>query len=151
MDGLDGLPAGVGAGVGAALERMVAAWDAGDAAAYAAEFTADATYVLYTGTAYAGRPVIEASHEPVLRRWRRGSRMAVRVRTARVVADGVVVVVTDGGIGTGRRIRKDKTQTFTFVRDGDAWRCAAFQNTKRHPLLAVIGDRDARRLAAAAV
>lgn len=149
MDGTSGLPADARAGVEAALRRIVAAWDAGDADAFAAEFTDDASYVIYTGTAYTGRRVIAASHEPVLRKWRKGSRMEVRVRSARLLADGVAVVVTDGGIGTRRRIRRDKVQTFTFVRTGDAWRCAAFQNTKRHPLLAALGDREAARLAAA--
>jgi uncharacterized protein (TIGR02246 family) len=149
VDGTSGLPAEAGAGVEAALQRMVAAWDAGDADAFAAEFTDDASYVLYTGTAYVGRRVIAAGHEPVLQRWRRGSRMEVRVRSARLLADDVVVVLTDGGIGTGRRIRRNKVQTFTFVRRGGAWRCAAFQNTKRHPLLAALGDREVARLTAA--
>ena len=49
--------------------------------------------------------------------------------------------VTEGGIGKGWRIRHDKVQTFVFVNDEDAWRCAAFQNTKQHGLLVWINAR----------
>jgi hypothetical protein len=60
--------------------------------------------------------------------------MAVEVLDLRFVAPDVAVVVTEGGIGKGARIRLDKMQTFVMVRDGETWRCTAFQNTKKHRL-----------------
>lgn len=121
--------------VEAFLGRIAAAWDAGDATAYAAEFTADATYVVFMGLVLRGRQAIEAEHVPVFTKWRRGSRMSIRMLDLRFPAPGVAVVVTTGGIGTRRRIPEDKVQTFILVRDGGAWRCAAFQNTKRQRLM----------------
>src|SRR5208282_4225535 len=38
-------------------------------------------------------------------------------------------VLTVGGIGEKAPIAYDKIQTFTLVRRGDRWLCAAFQNT----------------------
>ena len=117
-----------------ALDRIRAAWDAGDASDYATEFTDDASYVIFAGMHDLGRDAIRRTHVPVFEKWQRGSRMSMRVLDLRFVSPDVAVVVTDGGIGTRARIRHDKVQTFVMVRDGDTWRCAAFQNTKKHRL-----------------
>jgi uncharacterized protein (TIGR02246 family) len=116
------------------LARMVRAWDAGDAGAYAAEFTEDASYVLYVGLTYFGRAAIERAHIPVFGKWQKGSRMAIRVLESRMLDQSTAVVVTEGGIGKRGRIPADKVQTFTMVRVEDRWVCAAFQNTKKNRL-----------------
>jgi len=118
----------------AALARLSAAWDAGDAAAYANEFTDDASYVIYAGIVYDGRDAIERGHVPVFERWQKGSRMRMRVLRVRLLADDLAVVLTEGGIGKGRRIPIDKVQTFVMVRRDGRWQCAAFQNTKKNRL-----------------
>jgi uncharacterized protein (TIGR02246 family) len=117
-----------------ALARMSAAWDAGDAAAYAREFTHDATYVIYVGLTYEGRDAIERGHVPVFEKWQKGSRMRMRVRSVRHLGEGVAIVLTEGGIGTSRRVRLDKVQTFAMVRRDGRWQCSAFQNTKKNRL-----------------
>ena len=122
------------AGVLAALDRIRAAWDAGDANAFATEFTEHASYVIFAGSHDLGRDAIRRTHVPVFEKWKRGSRMSMQVLDLRFVAPDVAIVVTDGGIGKGARIRHDKVQTFVMVRDGETWRCAAFQNTKKHRL-----------------
>jgi uncharacterized protein (TIGR02246 family) len=136
-------------GVGQSLVRMHRAWDAGDAAAYATEFTEDASYVIFIGSASRGRAQIERDHIPLFTRWQKGSRMSMHVRQVLPLGDDAIVVVTEGGIGKGERIRHDKVQTFVFTREGDRWLCAAFQNTKRNRLLARINARETERLTAA--
>jgi uncharacterized protein (TIGR02246 family) len=131
------------AAVNACLTRITAAWDAGDAAAFAAEFTHDATYVIYAGIVSQGRAEIEAAHVPVFARWQKGSRMSMR-ELHRHDSGGSVIVVSEGGIGKRRRIPHDKVQTFVFVDDGDAWRCAAFQNTKKNRLFVWMNARASR-------
>jgi uncharacterized protein (TIGR02246 family) len=116
------------------LARMVSAWDAGDASAYAAEFTEDASYVIYVGLTYFGRAAIERAHVPVFEKWQKGSRMAIRVLERRMLDRRTAVVVTEGGIGKRGRIHPNKVQTFTMVWAEDRWRCAAFQNTKKNRL-----------------
>lgn len=131
----------------AALDRVRAAWDAGDATALAAEFTDDASYVIFVGLHYLGRDAIRRSHLPVFEKWQRGSRMSMRVLDLRFPTPDVAVVLTEGGIGTRARIPHDKVQTFVMVRDGDVWRCTAFQNTKKQRLFMAVnrladrGDR----------
>ncbi|GAA5147896.1 hypothetical protein GCM10025768_08690 [Microbacterium pseudoresistens] len=134
-------------GVIETLERMRLAWDAGDAAAYAAEFTDDASYVIFIGTVSTGRARIEEDHIPLFSTWQRGSRMSMRILSATPLSDDVVVVVTEGGIGKGRHIAHDKAQTFVFVRESDQWRCAAFQNTKKNRFFAAVNARESARLA----
>jgi len=116
------------------LDRIQQAWNAGDAAAFAREFTDDASYVIFAGIVSLGRAAIERDHEPVLQKWQRGSRMVMRVIEKREIAPGVAVVVTEGGVGKGARVALDKVQTFVLVRDDEGWKCAAFQNTKMNAL-----------------
>ena len=134
-------------GVLAALDRVRAAWDDGDATALAAEFTDDASYVIFVGLHYLGREAIRRSHVPVFEKWQRGSRMSMRVLDLRFPTPDVAVVLTEGGIGTRARIPHDKVQTFVMVRDGDTWRCTAFQNTKKQRLFMAVNrlaDRGGR-------
>lgn len=140
-----GLKNGVAQGVEEVLNRLVAAWDAGDARAYAAEFTEDATYVIYAGIAYEGRPEIERSHVPVFETYQRGSKMTMRVLGARQLSDDVVVVLTEGGLGRRQPAALNKVQTFTLVREADRWRCAAFQNTKKNRAMIAVNAWDTRR------
>lgn len=143
------------AGIDETLDRMRRAWDAGDATAYAEEFTDDASYVIFAGLISTGRDEIRADHVPVFERWQRGSRMSMTVLDVRMLGEDAAVVVTEGGIGKGRGarhdadIRHDKVQTYVLVREGDRWRCAAFQNTKRNRLFAAVNAREKKRLAAA--
>lgn len=139
----------VPSGVREALDRIRQAWDAGDAQAYAAEFTADASYVIFAGIISQGREQIHRDHVPVFERWQRGSRMAMRILDARMLGDDVAVVLTEGGLykGEAARVRHDKVQTFVMVRDGDVWRCAAFQNTKRNRIMSAVNAREMKRLA----
>lgn len=111
------------------LDQFRAAWDAGDARSYAALFTDDATYVIFLGDALLGRDAIERKHVDVLGRWQKGTRMAVKAVGVHPLGDDVCSVLTVGGIGREAVIPYDKLQTFTLVRQGDSWLCAAFQNT----------------------
>ncbi|MFE6997464.1 SgcJ/EcaC family oxidoreductase [Microbacterium sp. NPDC057659] len=142
-------------GIDETLDRIRRAWDAGDATAYSEEFTDDASYVIFAGLISTGRDEIRADHVPVFERWQRGSRMSMKVLDVRMLGEDAAVVVTEGGIGNGRGIRRDgdirhdKVQTYVLVREGDRWRCAAFQNTKRNRLFAAVNAREKQRLAAA--
>lgn len=136
------------AGIQQALDRISAAWGAGDADAYAAQFTDDANYVIFAGLISRGRDEIRADHVPVFEKWQRGTRMSMKVLDVRLLGDDAAVVLTEGGIGKRPPIAHDKVQTFVFVREGERWLCAAFQNTKRNRILAAINAREKQRLAA---
>ncbi|GAA1991093.1 SgcJ/EcaC family oxidoreductase [Amycolatopsis minnesotensis] len=117
--------------VEAFLDRVRQAWDDGDAHAYGAQFTEDASYVIFLGDAMFGRAEIERNHHDVFTKWQRGTRMVVTLVNVRQIDADSAIVVTVGGIGKGDKIAYDKFQTYALRRDGAGeWQCAAFQNTE---------------------
>lgn len=112
------------------LQRIRTAWNAGDAAAFAAEFTEDATYVIWSGDPLLGRPEIQRLHVDALRQ---GTRMEIGVLSIRPLAEDVAAVLTVGGVGKDATIPFEKVQTLTMVRHSGRWMCAALQNTDMSP------------------
>lgn len=112
------------------LARIARAWNAADAAAYAREFTEDATYVIFLGDAILGRAQIESTHVDVLTKWQRGTKMIIKPISVTLLDEDLASVLTIGGIGTTEPVEYDKFQTLTLVRLDGRWQCAAFQNTE---------------------
>lgn len=122
----------------ATLARIGAAWNAGDATAYAAEFTPDATYVAFNGEVMRGRPAIEATHRWLFDGPLRESRMVAAepepAPDIRYVRPDVAVAVTGGAVQlAGAELTADRASvvSFVLVDDGGTWQVAAFQNTRR--------------------
>lgn len=115
---------------------MVQAWNAGDATAYAQQFTSDATYVIFSGVVSHGREEIRCDHEPVLAKYKKGSRMRMAITQIRYLDERTAHVLTEGGVSKGKKIPLDKVQSFLFRRQIDgSWLCDAFQNTKKNRLM----------------
>ncbi|GAA3068677.1 SgcJ/EcaC family oxidoreductase [Pseudonocardia yunnanensis] len=124
------------------LARMAAAWNAGDAAAYASLFTADATYVAFNGQMMRGRTAIEDGHRWLFEGPLRSSRMTHAAGTAaaehhiRFIRPDVALVHTAGGgvqlAGTAELTPdRESVVSLVLVEDGGSWQIAAFQNTRR--------------------
>lgn len=122
------------------LTRLAAAWNDGDATAYADLFTTDATYVVFDGTVVRGRAAIEEGHRALFAGPLRGFRMepptaAVPVRY--LGADVAHVLATGGTRPPGQEHQpadRASVVSFVMVRDEGDWRIAAFQNTRRAAL-----------------
>ena len=112
------------------LERIRTAWDAGDAAAFAAQFTEDATYVIWSGDPLMGPSEIERVHINALRR---GTRMKIKVLSINPLTDDVAIVLTAVGVGKDKLIHYGNPQTLTMIRRSERWLCTAFQNTDMNP------------------
>jgi uncharacterized protein (TIGR02246 family) len=111
----------------ALLVAVSEAWNAGDADAYGALFTEDASYVPVTGALARGRRQITDAHRELFAR-RPGSRMTRGTkadREIRFLTPDTAVVVGTGPGTTGA----DSTVCFVAVRLGTEWRFAHFQNT----------------------
>ena len=119
------------------------AWARHDADAYGALFTSDATYTTFLGTRYRGRSEIVESHRALFARAQRGTRIANDILDIRFYGPDTAVLTSSGDTYKGERPeRLGKVQTYTIVRRPDgAWRIAAFQNTKRRPLLEELSFR----------
>ncbi|MFD7031140.1 SgcJ/EcaC family oxidoreductase [Streptomyces sp. NPDC059917] len=122
--------------VRALLTRLVDAWGRHDADAYGALFTEDASYTTYVGTFYRGRRDITESHRILFAGFLKGTRLADEVLDVRFYRPDVAVVNSRGDTHkAGRPAKLGKVQTYTLVRDAGEWRIAAFQNTRRRPLM----------------
>ncbi len=132
----------------AVIDALVTAWGRQDAEAYGRLFTADATYVTWVGTHYRGRRDIVASHRALFTTFVKGTRLADEVLDVRFPGPATAVVTGRGEIYKGERPKRlTKVQTYVLVREDDgSWRIAAFQNTKRRPLMEAVSFRFARGL-----
>lgn len=135
------------------LDRMVAAWNAGDAKAFAEVFTEDADYITFFGAHLKGRKQIETTHEPLFTHALKGSRIGPPStgQTApeiRFLSEDVALVISRGGtVLAGQSTPtpdRDSIMTLTAVRRPDGWRLASFQNTRVTPLPGPASRKEAR-------
>lgn len=121
------------------LER---AWNAGDGAAWAANFEEDAEFVDVVGRIQRGRAVIAKESQNIFDTIYRGSRLEIRKVSCRPLGDGVQLLHTatvlriPGGPLAGE---KQAVQT-KIIRNG---KIAAFHNTVKADIAAFTGhDED---------
>lgn len=126
------------------------AWNRGDATGYAAQFSADASFVAWTGMHGYGSPAIRAAHQPLLDGPLAGSRLLMvdnsdngdngtdspRPESLRFIRPDVAIMVTSGLVAlTDQRASTpahESVQTIVLVKTGARWQITAFQNTRRH-------------------
>ncbi|GAB2526768.1 SgcJ/EcaC family oxidoreductase [Nocardia heshunensis] len=119
----------------ALLEQADRAWEAGDAAAFAAVFAPDADYVNWMGQRVIGREAIEASHAPLFAKYLKGTRTEGEITSVRFVSPDVALVHGLGAVVKGKKKRNrfnTKMVLYVVARSGGEWSIAAFQNTKYH-------------------
>ena len=135
------------------LGALESCWRAGDADAYAALHTEDATYVAFDGTVMTGREEIADGHRPLFAGIMRGSRLATVDRTVHFPAPDTAVVVQRAGVimrwqrRTTPSAKRLSTNTTVLRHDGSRWTVTAFQNTRYHPWAKTLTGRLMTRLA----
>ncbi|RBO88266.1 SgcJ/EcaC family oxidoreductase [Nocardia puris] len=120
------------------VARAARAWDAHDAAAYAAEFTEDSDYVAFDGTLLRGREANRALHADLFATVLHGTRMVVEIESVRFLADDVAVLHALGSVVFAWQrdvpASRQSRNTWVLVRIGANWQVAAFQNTRVRPV-----------------
>ncbi|WP_328408250.1 SgcJ/EcaC family oxidoreductase [Nocardia sp. NBC_00403] len=116
------------------LDELTGAWGRGDADAYGAVFTEDATYTSYVGTYYQGRADIAEGHRALFDGFVNGTKLADSILGIRFYGPDTAVVTSRGDTYKGDPKSPEdlsKTQTYTMVRQDGRWLIAAFHNTQR--------------------
>ncbi|GAA3099735.1 SgcJ/EcaC family oxidoreductase [Streptosporangium carneum] len=119
------------------LDRMTEAWNAGDATAYAAQFTEDADYITFFGMHVKGRAAIEEGHRALFDGPLKGSRLTggtgETALSIRFLRPDVALVISTGNSSLGEKPDPSRNSviTLTAVRQPDAWRFTSLQNTRR--------------------
>ncbi|MEO6087096.1 MAG: SgcJ/EcaC family oxidoreductase [Umezawaea sp.] len=123
----------------AVFDDIAEAWNAGNAAAFAANFTEDADYINYFGVNTPGREAIESTHHALFAGPLKGSKLTgtgepPKIRFPR--PDVAIAVLGGGSTVTGDTPdpARASTVTYVLVRDDDRWRVTSFQNTRRIPV-----------------
>lgn len=119
------------------------AWNRGDAAGYASLFTDDADFVAWNGMYGRGRRAIEDGHRPLFAGPLAGSRMVLvgdgadsaPPQSLRFVRPDVAIMVIPSVVTPAGQSPTDpdheSVQTFVLTKNGNRWRVAAFQNTRK--------------------
>ncbi len=116
------------------LEQQSRAWNAGDAALYAATFAEDSTSTNIFGDTYLGRAAVTARMSEILGSMFKGSTLKLDVRRMALVRPDVAIVDADarvygcGGLGSHGPLRTAMLQVLV-CQDG-AWRVVAFHNVQ---------------------
>ena len=132
-------PPALEAAVRAVEQRQAAAWNAHDAGAYAALFTADGDVVNVLGWHWRGRGEIAAKLTRAFALVFAKSRMDIGDVTVRAIAPGLAVAhvrwtMSGALVPTGGApAPTEGIQTQLLQRQGGAWKIAALQNTNAIP------------------
>lgn len=119
------------------IGTMTAAWGRGDADAYGATFTENATYTTFLGTHYTGRRDLTEAHRALFSGFLKNTELADSFLGVRFYGTDVAIVTSRGDRYEGERPTElSKTQTYTVVREADGrWRIAGFHNTQRQTVM----------------
>ncbi len=119
-----------------AIRRVVQAvqdaWNAHDGKAFAAQFAADADYVVVNGMYIKGREEIERGHVQIFTTIYKDSRNVATVKAIRPLRPDVAVAHVEWNLEFKVNDQPTKARgitTMIMTREGGKWSIAAFQNT----------------------
>ena len=115
---------------------LTAAWNAGDARAFAAPFADDAEFINIFGMLFTGRGAVEEQHARIFATIYRNSVIVFQAVTARALASEVIHAVISAQLDVREGPMAGVVRTLmnvVLVRDGADWRIAAFHNTRVAP------------------
>jgi uncharacterized protein (TIGR02246 family) len=124
--------------IAALFDRLIAAWNGGNAEAYGQAFSRDADYVAFDGSHLRGRPEIVRVHRQLFDTHLRGSTLSGKITSIRLLTPDVALVHATGDTRlAGRRApspERHSIQTFVALNDGTEWRFTAFHNNRLRPI-----------------
>jgi uncharacterized protein (TIGR02246 family) len=125
------------------IQEEIAAWNAGDAAAFARHFAADGTFTNIRGQFFTGREAFMERHDFIFKGIYRGTTMKQDVVSLKFVRPDVTVVETltavigiqklPPGMSADAKGRLRSRLLQVMVKDGGEWKIAAFHNTDVRP------------------
>lgn len=121
--------------IGHLIDRLVAAWNKGSAAEFAAPFTGSADFIGFDGTHLRGRGQIEAFHQPLFEGVLKGSRVSAEARFIRLLLPELALMhSTAQGTPRGRTEpspSRDSMQLFVVARIQGEWRIEVMLNARK--------------------
>jgi uncharacterized protein (TIGR02246 family) len=112
---------------------LTTAWNNADGKAFAAEFTADADFVNIFAMHGVGQEAIAQAHQTIFDTIYKGSTNRFTVKALRRLSDDIAIAHISAHLQVPSGPLAGELAalaTAVMVRDGDAWRIAAFHNTR---------------------
>lgn len=120
------------------LQELQAGWLAGSGVQFAAAFAPHARFVAFDGTTLTGPAEIANFHQRAFDSHLQGTALDVHIEEIRLVAPGVWLAWTKGGImkpnGSVVERTGESVQLFVFREDAGLIAIEAFQNTRLRPV-----------------
>jgi len=115
--------------VHAVVSNLAAAWNRGDAVAFAQSFRADGTFTNVNGTTFEGREAFEQRHREILAGPLKGSATRMTVQRSQLIRPDVALVDVECAttVASGQIIQSKLL--LVLSREEGAWTIAAFHNT----------------------
>ncbi len=111
------------------VNELAAAWNHGDAAAFAKRFQKDGTFTNVNGTAFVGHAAFEERHRAIFAGPLKGSVTTMTVRREQLVRPDVALVDVDCVTKVGAADPIGSKLLLVLTRDAEQWSIAAFHNT----------------------
>jgi len=125
------------------IQEEIAAWNSGDAVAFARHFAADGTFTNIRGQYWTGREAFTERHDSIFKGIYRGTTMKQDVVSLKFVRPDVAVVETltavigiqklPPGMSADDKGRLRSRLLQVMVKDGGKWKISAFHNTNVSP------------------
>jgi len=116
-------------------QRMIDAWNAGDAAAFAAPFTDDADFIAFEGTHLKGRREIASFHHQIFDTVVKGTRLQGEVKFVRFPSPVLAVMHSGVRVTLQRQTEaspsRDSMQLTVVAKRGGEWRGEGLMNARR--------------------
>jgi uncharacterized protein (TIGR02246 family) len=123
------------------MDELAAAWNRGDAAAYAARYLPDGTFTNVNGTWYSGRDEFRRRHEETFQGYLKGTTIALQTRKVRFIRPEVAVADVDVCVSgvpelpPGLYVSADgalhSSSLLVLVRDSGTWWIASYHSVWR--------------------
>lgn len=115
--------------VQAVVGSLAAAWNRGDAIAFAQSFRADGTFTNVNGATFEGRQAFEQRHREIFAGPLKGSTTKMTVQRSQLIRPDVALVDVDCAttVPSGQTIQSKLL--LVLSRERDEWTIAAFHNT----------------------
>jgi uncharacterized protein (TIGR02246 family) len=120
------------------LEELQAGWSVGSGAHFGAAFAPQARFVAFDGTTLTGPSEIANFHQRAFDSHLQGTALNIHIEEIRLVAPGVWLAWTKGGItqANGSAVERtgESVQLFVFREHAGLIAIEAFQNTRLRPV-----------------
>jgi len=120
------------------FQQLVDGWKQGSGQSFAANFSEDADFIVWTGMHLKGRQAIADAHQQIFDTFYKGSRLESQIKDIRFLSAEIALLFVQGrvilpeGAQNAQELGRQAVQMFVALKQAGGWSFTAFQNTHIH-------------------